>query len=35
VRARAAPLLSLLVASPAILDDLDSPADLARLRVRG
>lgn len=35
VRARAAPLLSLLVAGPAILDDLDSPADLARLRARG
>ncbi len=34
LRAQAAPLLSLLVASAAILDDLDSPADLARLRAR-
>jgi CTP:molybdopterin cytidylyltransferase MocA len=35
LRAQAAPLLALLVASSAILDDLDSPADLARLRARG
>jgi CTP:molybdopterin cytidylyltransferase MocA len=32
LRAEAAPLLALEVASAAILDDLDSPADLARLR---
>ena len=34
LRARAEPLLALEVASAAILDDLDSPADLARLRAR-
>jgi len=34
LRARAAPLLALEVGSAAILDDLDSPADLARLRAR-
>jgi CTP:molybdopterin cytidylyltransferase MocA len=34
LRARARPLLALEVASAAILDDLDSPADLARLRAR-
>lgn len=35
LRAQAAPLLALVVASLAILDDLDTPADLARLRARG
>lgn len=34
LRARAAPLLAQAVASRAILDDLDTPADLARLRAR-
>jgi CTP:molybdopterin cytidylyltransferase MocA len=34
LRDRARPLLALEVASVAILDDLDSPADLARLRKR-
>jgi CTP:molybdopterin cytidylyltransferase MocA len=34
LRALAEPLLGLEVASSAILDDLDSPADLARLRAR-
>jgi CTP:molybdopterin cytidylyltransferase MocA len=34
LRARAEPLLALEVESAAILDDLDSPADLARLRAR-
>lgn len=34
LRARAAPLLALAVTSPEILDDLDTPADLARLRRR-
>ena len=33
-RAHASPLLELEVGTPAILDDLDSPADLARLRFR-
>lgn len=35
LRALAEPLLALEVESAAILDDLDSPADLARLRARG
>jgi CTP:molybdopterin cytidylyltransferase MocA len=34
LRALAAPLLALEVSSAAILDDLDTPADLARLRAR-
>ncbi len=34
LRARAAPLLALAVESASILDDLDTPADLARLRER-
>lgn len=34
LRALSAPLLALEVASAAILDDLDTPADLARLRAR-
>jgi CTP:molybdopterin cytidylyltransferase MocA len=33
-RARAEPLLEIEVRSPAILDDLDSPADLAQMRAR-
>lgn len=34
LRARASPLLALPLASPEILDDLDTPADLERLRAR-